>query len=112
MTDKILVFSTCETEEEATRVAHSLVEKKLAACVNIVPGARSIYRWHGKVEDAKEFLLAIKSRRDLFDRLRGELEHMHSYEVPEAIAVPVVDGSERYLDWIESALSPQQTSEA
>jgi periplasmic divalent cation tolerance protein len=105
MTDKILVFSTCETEEEAARLARTLVEKKLAACVNILPGARSIYRWQGKVEDAKEFLLTIKSRRDLFDQLRAELEHMHSYEVPEAIAIPIVDASERYLKWIEGALA-------
>ncbi len=105
MTDKIVVLSTCESEEQASSIARHLVEKRLAACVNIVPGARSIYRWKGAVEEASEWVLLIKSRRELFPQLRAELEKMHSYEVPEAIALPIVDGSEAYLEWLERETS-------
>lgn len=101
MTDKIVVLSTCETEDQARAIARHLVEKRLAACVNIVPGARSIYRWKDAIEEAAEFVLLIKSRRDLFPELRAELTRMHSYEVPEVIALPIVDGSESYLSWLD-----------
>jgi periplasmic divalent cation tolerance protein len=104
MTDKIVVVSTCDSEEQSVKVAQSLVEKRLAACVNIIPGARSIYRWKGKIEDAPEWVLLIKSRRDLFDALRTELQKVHSYEVPEVIALPLVDGSESYLAWLDREL--------
>jgi len=105
MTDKIVVLSTCGSVEEAGRIARELVEKRLAACVNIVSGVRSIYRWKGAVEDDGEVLLVIKSSRALFERLRAEIEKLHSYEVPEVIAVPVVDGSERYLAWLDRELA-------
>lgn len=101
MTDKIVVLSTCSSAEEAEKVARHLVEKKLAACVNIVTGVRSIYRWQGNVEEATEHLLMIKSKRSLLKQLQGELERVHSYEVPETIALQIVDGSQRYLDWME-----------
>src|SRR5579871_3386555 len=101
MTDKIVVLSTCETEEQAKTIARHLVETKLAACVNIVPGAHSVYRWKGAVEEAAEFVLLIKSRRELFAALRVELAKVHSYEVPEVIALQIVDGSEEYLAWLE-----------
>ncbi|MCW5981165.1 MAG: divalent-cation tolerance protein CutA [Bryobacteraceae bacterium] len=101
MTDKIVVLSTCDSEEEARRIARSLVEKRLAACVNIAPQVRSIYRWQGAIEESAEYLLVIKSRRDLFERLRAALEAMHSYDVPEAIAVAVVDGLPSYLEWMD-----------
>jgi periplasmic divalent cation tolerance protein len=104
VTDKIVVLSTCESEEEAKSLAHHLVEKRLAACVNILPGAVSVYRWKGQIEQAPEFLLMIKSRRDLFAALRAELELKHSYEVPEIIALPVVDGSGTYLNWLDGEL--------
>jgi periplasmic divalent cation tolerance protein len=109
MTDKIVVLSTCETEEEAVRVARHLVEKMLAACVTILPQARSVYRWPDKtgktkIEDAAEFVLLIKSRRDLFDALRAEIVKIHSYELPEVIALPVVDGSAEYLAWLDREL--------
>jgi periplasmic divalent cation tolerance protein len=83
------------------------VEKKLAACVNVMPAVRSVYRWKGAVEDQEETLLVIKSSRGLFDQLRAELEKLHSYEVPEIIAVPIVEGSEGYLEWLERALAPK-----
>ncbi len=105
MTDKIVVLSTCETSEQARSIARNLVEKRLAACVNIIPGAHSIYRWKGAIEEASEFVLLIKSRRDLFPALRAELAKTHSYEVPEAIALPIVDGAESYLAWLDRELA-------
>jgi periplasmic divalent cation tolerance protein len=106
MTDKIVVLSTCETQEEAAAVAHHLVEQKLAACVNIVSGLRSIYRWKDAIEDAPEWLLVIKSRRDLLPALRSEIEKKHSYEVPEVLALQVIDGSASYLAWLDRELKP------
>ena len=105
MTDKIVVLSTCGSAEEAVRIAQALVEKKLAACVNVTPAVRSFYRWKGVIEDEQESLLVIKSSRGLFDQLRVEIEKLHSYEVPEVIAVPIVDGSEGYLEWLERELA-------
>ena|SRR5579863_9006026 len=105
MTDKIVVLTACDSEEQAERIARHLIDKHLAACVNILPRARSIYRWKGEIEEAPEFILLIKSRRDLFAALKTELAAIHSYEVPEAIAIPVVDGSEEYLSWLDRELS-------
>ena len=105
MTDKIVVFSTCSTPEEARQIAHKLVGERLAACVNVVPGIRSFYRWKGAIEEANECLLVIKSSRELFDRLRLELERAHTYEVPEVMAVPVVEGAPNYLNWLEKELN-------
>ena len=104
MTDKIIVFSTCSTPEEAAKIARKLIEERLAACVNVTPAIRSFYRWKGAIEQADECLLVIKSSRDLFDRLRMELEKAHTYEVPEVVAVAVVDGSPNYLNWIDGEL--------
>jgi periplasmic divalent cation tolerance protein len=104
MTDKIVVLTTCDSEEQAARLARHLVEHRLAACVNILPQVRSIYRWHEKVEDSSEWMLVIKSRRDLFLALRAEIERLHTYQTPEIIAMPVVDGSEAYLGWLEQQL--------
>ena len=105
MTDKIVVLSTCASAEEAAKIARALVEKKLAACVNLMPAVRSFYRWKGAIEDEQESLLVIKSSRALFDQLRAEIEKLHSYEVPEVIAVPIVDGSEGYLEWLDRELA-------
>jgi periplasmic divalent cation tolerance protein len=106
MTDKIVVLSACDSEAQAAQVARGLVDKRLAACVNIIPGARSIYRWKGAIEDSPEWLLVIKSRRGLFPALREEIQKLHTYEVPEAIAMPVVEGSESYLAWLDRELEP------
>jgi periplasmic divalent cation tolerance protein len=110
MTDKIVVLSTCSSVGEAQRMARVLVEKRLAACVNIIPGIRSVYRWKddtGKdaIEDEEETLLAIKTSRALLEELREEIERLHSYEVPEVIALQIVDGSERYLAWLTRELA-------
>ena len=104
MTDKIIVFSTCSTAEEAAQIARKLIDERLAACVNVTPGVRSFYRWKGSIEQADECMLVIKSSRDLFDRLRAELEKAHTYEVPEVVAIAVVDGSPNYLNWIDGEL--------
>jgi len=105
MTDKILVFSTCSSGEEAERIARFLVDQRLAACVTVAPRVRSFYRWEGAVESAEEWLLIVKSSRSLFERLRLELQKVHSYEVPEIVAVSIADGSANYLNWIDEELS-------
>jgi len=110
MTDKIVVLSACASGEEAARIARALVEKKLAACVNVLPAVRSFYRWKGAIEDEQESLLVIKSSRPLFDQLRAEIEKLHSYEVPEVVAVPIVDGSEGYLEWLDRELAAKLES--
>jgi periplasmic divalent cation tolerance protein len=105
MTDKIVVLSTFASAEDAQRVARALVEKKLAACVNVIPVIRSIYRWEETIEDEEEVLIVIKSSRALIQELTDEIERLHSYEVPEVIALPVVDGAERYLAWMNRELA-------
>jgi periplasmic divalent cation tolerance protein len=105
MTDKIVVLTNCGSAEEAAKIARALVEKKLAACVNVMPAGRSFYRWKGVIEDQQESLLVIKSSRALFNDLRVEIEKLHTYEVPEVIAVPIVDGSEGYLEWLDRELA-------
>jgi periplasmic divalent cation tolerance protein len=104
MTDKIVVLSTCATEADAERLARALVEGRLAACVNVVPGVRSFYRWKGEIESGAEFLLIIKTSRDLFGALRAEMDKLHPYEVPELLALPVVTGAENYLSWFQAGL--------
>ncbi len=104
MTDKIVVFSTAASEAEAEAIARRLVEERLAACVNVVTGVRSFYRWKGKIEDSPEWLLVIKSSRGRFEELRAALEKLHSYDVPEVIALPVVEGTKNYLHWMEGEL--------
>src|SRR5580658_1627778 len=104
MTDKIVVLATCDSEKHAEQLARHLVEQRVAACVNILPKTRSIYRWQEKIEDAAEWVLLIKSRRDLFAALRTEIQRAHTYEVPEVIAVPIVDGSDAYLGWLDGQL--------
>ena len=104
MTEKIVVLSTCATEEEAEKLARLLVEERLAACVNVAPRMRSYYRWKGKMEETDECLLIIKSSRGLFGALRAALERAHSYETPEALAIPVVDGAGPYLRWMDENL--------
>ncbi len=105
MTDKIVVLCTCGSADEATKVARHLVEVRAAACVNVISGLRSVYRWKGVVEDTAEWLLVIKSSRPGFDRLRAEIQKVHSYEVPEVLALPVVDGNRDYLDWLDAELT-------
>ena len=104
MTDKILVISTCAAEADAERLARALLDSRLAACVNVVPGVRSFYRWKGEIESEAEYLLIIKTSRDLFPALRTEIEKLHPYEVPELLALPVLAGAENYLGWLDANL--------
>lgn len=104
MTEKIVVLSTCGSEEEAVRIAKRLVGEHLAACVNLIPRIRSIYRWQGKVEDSSEWMLAIKTSRERYDALATVLEAAHSYELPEVLALPIVEGSANYLAWLDAEL--------
>jgi periplasmic divalent cation tolerance protein len=105
MTNKRLVLTTTSSQEEARRIANALVERRLAACVNIVSKIDSIYRWKGKVEEAQEFLLLIKTTESAVENLRDAIQELHSYEVPECIVLPIESGSERYLNWIEESVS-------
>ena len=100
MTDSVIVLCTCANHEEAARLAHALVEERLAACVNILPPIRSVYRWQGVVESAEEVLLLIKTIEPRFPALRDRILELHSYDVPEIIAVPITGGSEKYLSWL------------
>jgi periplasmic divalent cation tolerance protein len=104
MTDKRLALSTAGSEDEARKIAHHLVEKQLAACVNIVPQIESIYRWQGKVESSREWLLMIKTTVDKFAAVRDAIRELHSYDLPECIAIAVDDGSSEYLKWIEQSV--------
>lgn len=104
MTDKRVVLSTVSNTDEAHTIAQALVEKQLAACVNIIGPIQSIYRWKGEVEKSQEFLLLIKTVADNVLRLREELVRLHSYEVPECIALGIESGLPAYLDWISESV--------
>ena len=105
MTEKILVLSNCGSEEEARRVARALVEARVAACVNIVPGIQSVYHWQGAIQEDSEWMLVIKSTRSMFDSLSAELRKIHSYQVPEVLAIPIIAGDQNYLDWMDREIS-------
>ena len=113
MTDKFVVLVTCSTPAEAQRIARAVVNARLAACVNILPGAvQSIYRWKGKVESARERLLLIKTSRKRLVKLRSAVESLHSYDVPEFIAIPIAAGSPGYLSWIEDCVKASSRGES
>ncbi len=99
----IVVLVTCGSEEEGLKIARALVEERLAACVNVVSPARSIYRWDGKIWDEKECILVIKTEKEKFGELESKVKSLHSYSVPEIIGLPIVEGSSAYLKWIEEA---------
>ena len=98
--DAIIVFMTASNGEEAARLADMLVGAHLAACVQILPEMESVYRWQGKIERAPEVLILAKTIRSKFEELEREVRALHSYDTPEIIAVPVVAGSARYLEWL------------
>lgn len=102
MTDVLVVLVTAPGADEAARMARTLVEERLAACGNVLPGLRSIYRWKGEVQDEAEALLVLKTTRQRFPALRDRILAIHPYEVPEVLALPAEAGSERYLAWVES----------
>jgi periplasmic divalent cation tolerance protein len=100
MTDALVVLVTAPSVEIAASIARTVVEERLAACGNVLPGVRSIYRWEGKLQDEPEVLLVLKTRRSRFAALRDRILALHPYETPEVIALPVEAGSDAYLDWI------------
>jgi periplasmic divalent cation tolerance protein len=107
MTDKIVVFVTCGSASEARRVGRALVERRAAACVNIFASSvQSIYRWKGKIETSNEYLVMIKTSRKQFAGLQRTVQSLHSYDVPEIIAVPITKGSRDYLAWVSASVRP------
>ena len=96
----VVVLVTCANEEQGVSIARSLVGERLAACVNLVRGIRSIYRWRDRLEDEQETLLLVKTRTRLLARVERRVRELHTYEVPEVVALPLVAGSKPYLDWV------------
>jgi periplasmic divalent cation tolerance protein len=99
-----IVLSTVDSRESAQKIAHELVERRLAACVNIVSGVESIYRWKGKIESAQELLLVIKTTSDRFEQVQDALRELHPYELPECVMVKIEQGSAEYLEWLGEGL--------
>jgi len=102
MTDKIIVFVTCESKEQAETIAQAVVSGKLAACVNVLPGVRSCYVWGGKLTWSDEVLMLVKSTRGRFDQLQYRIKAMHSYSVPEIVSVTIEDAFDKYIEWIDT----------
>jgi periplasmic divalent cation tolerance protein len=111
MADELLMLVTCGSAREARKIARSLVNARLAACVNVLRSpVESIYRWKEDVEHAEEFLLLIKTVRARFGKVRDAVREMHTYDVPEIIALPIAAGHTKYLRWIRSSVSPRKRS--
>ncbi len=103
MNDPIVVLITASSDEEAARIAQAVVAEHLAACVNIISGVHSVFFWEAKTQNAQESLLICKSRQPLLQRLIDRVKSLHSYSIPEIIALPVVAGSQDYLAWISES---------
>jgi periplasmic divalent cation tolerance protein len=104
MTDKLLVLSTAGSQAEAARIAEELLERRLAACVNVVGRIQSFYRWEDKLQRAEEYLMLIKTVRAREEQVRAAIRELHSYELPEMISISIDDGSPEYLKWMESCV--------
>ena len=100
----IVVFVTAKDISQARKIAQDLLEEKLIACANIMDGVQSFFWWKGKINESSEVMLALKTRRDLFDRIVSRVRSLHIYDTPEVIALPIVDGSPDYLKWIDSSV--------
>ena len=112
MTDKIVALVTCGSAKEARKIARAVVEQRMAACANIVTSpVQSVYRWKGRVESAKEFLLIIKTTQSRFAKLKVEVKRLHSYDVPEIIALPIAAGGIDYLNWISESVKVPRRKE-
>lgn len=111
MTDQRIVLTTAGSEEEAQKIARHLVEQRAAACVNVVPQVASIYRWQGKVEESREWLLIIKTTAAAFGQVREVIADLHSYELPECVCLTIEDGSPAYLEWIAESVSAGESTE-
>lgn len=101
MTEVLVVFCTFPDEVKARQIGALLVEKQVAACVNVISGMRSIYRWEGKVHDDSEVLAVIKTTRKCYPGLEAALLEAHPYDTPEVLAIPIAEGATRYLNWVE-----------
>jgi periplasmic divalent cation tolerance protein len=111
MTDKRIVLTTASSEQEARKIAHHLLKHRLAACVNLVPQVASIYLWQGKIEEACEWLLIVKTTAAAFGQVREAIAELHSYELPECICLTIEDGSPAYLQWIAESVSAGDSGE-
>lgn len=107
MTDLCLVLSTAASAEEGQGIGRRLVQERLAACVNVLPAAHSIYVWEGELQEANEALLLIKTRRDRYPELARRIQELHSYAVPEIIALPIDSGAPSYVDWVREMAAPR-----
>jgi periplasmic divalent cation tolerance protein len=103
----LVVLTTFATEEEAVRVVRALVEERLIACGNVLPGARSVYRWQGRIADELEVVVLMKTRKQDWAALLSRLHELHSYETPECLALRVAAGAPKYLEWLEAELAPE-----
>ena len=104
MTEYIQVLTTVEQKADAEKIAHILVEKRIAACVQIIGPVTSHFRWEGKMDSAQEYLCLIKSREDLFAELEAVIKELHPYEVPEILGIPIIKGGKDYLNWLAAEL--------
>lgn len=104
MVDEIVVLTTADSAALASKIATALVEAREAACVNVISGIRSFYRWQGKVSDDAELLLVIKTTRDRFESVRRRIRELHTYELPEVVAIPIADGDPDYLKWLRESV--------
>ncbi|HEY3940238.1 MAG TPA: divalent-cation tolerance protein CutA [Bryobacteraceae bacterium] len=102
MTDALVVLCTCADERQALGIANALIETRAAACVTLLPAVQSVYHWQGKIEKTSEILLLIKTTEDRFRTVENKIVELHSYDTPEIIALPVIDGLQRYLTWLQS----------
>ena len=107
----IIVLMTASNKEEAIKIVRILLEEKLVACANIIDAVSSFYWWKGKIEEDKEVLVIMKSHKNLFKNLSSRIMELHSYEVPEILAIPIVNGSSSYLDWMKAYLEPVNLDE-
>ncbi len=107
MTEMLLVLTTFASEDDAARVVRALVEERLAACGNLLPGARSLYRWEGRVADEREVMALLKTRKQDWPALMSRLHELHPYDTPECLAVRVAAGAPKYMAWLEAALAPE-----
>jgi periplasmic divalent cation tolerance protein len=101
----MIVVVTTASKQEAEKIAQHLLDEKLIACANIIGPVSSLFHWSGKTERAEEHLMLMKSRKELFKKLSETIKTLHSYEVPEILALPIIEGSKTYLDWLDSCLS-------
>ena len=109
MTEMLVVFTTFANADDAARVARTLVEERLIACGNVLPGVRSLYRWEGNVVDQPEVMMLMKTRKQDWTALISRLHELHPYDTPECIAVRIAAGAPKYMAWLEAALEPEAT---